>query len=45
MGYDGKLLSRARERFESDKSKHAADFYGKRAEIYSRVPRLRCAAP
>ncbi len=41
MGYDGKLLSRARERFESDKSKHAADFYGKRAEIYSRVPRLR----
>lgn len=41
MAYDGKLLSRARERYESDKSKHEADFYRRRQEIYGRVPRLR----
>ena len=41
MAYDGKLLSRARERYESDKSKHEAAFYRRRQEIYGRVPRLR----
>ena len=40
MSYDGKLLSRARENYESDKSKHEAAFYRRREEIYGRVPRL-----
>ena len=40
MAYDGKVLARARDRYETEKERRRADFRRQRAEIYARVPRL-----
>ena len=40
MAYDGKILARARERYESDRYQHEAEFRRRREEIYRRAPRL-----
>ena len=41
MGYDGKILRRALDRFEADKAARAQDFQRRREAVYQAVPRIR----
>ena len=40
MAYDGKIMRRARERFEADKARRAAALEEKRHRIYTTIPRV-----
>lgn len=40
MAYDGRILARARERYENDKAKREAAFQAQRRELYPALPRL-----
>lgn len=41
MSYDGKVLAAAREQYELDKERRAAEFRRRRQEIYARDPKLK----
>ena len=41
MGYDGKILQKARIRFEADKQRREDQFAGRKSRVYQEIPRLR----
>ena len=41
MGYDGKVMQRARERFEEDKQRRSETCFQRRREVYARESRIR----